>query len=160
MIPMGWGFRVTCPDCGHEWTGVETSFRFGPWSRLEYPAVGDGFRSWFCPRCYYRLYIPRSIERNVWRKWYARFLAGLDAEYAFLRDVAGKLDGALADVRYYLPLPVELEPVACPGCHQPFEESSETVPDRLVCPHCGGRGAFLDGFDSHCQMLRGEPGLT
>ena len=151
---MGWGFRVTCPDCRHEWEGTEMRYRFGPWSTLEYPAIDEGFRSWFCPRCYFRLYIPRTIERNVWRKWHAAFLAGPDAGYPFLRDVAERLDDALSAGRYYIPLQVELGPVDCPGCHQPFEESIAAVPDRLVCPHCQGRGAVLEGFESHCQMSR------
>ena len=69
-------------------------------------------------------------------------------------------NGAVAKERYCTPLPVDSEPGQCPGCHQPFEESSDTVSDRLVCPHCGGRGTFLDGFDCRCQMLRGEPGLA
>ena len=151
---MGWGFRVTCPDCRRDWEGTETRYRFGPWSRLEYPAVADGFRSWFCPRCYVRLDLPRTIERNVWRRWYATFLAGPDAEFAFLRDVAATLDAALSRGPYYTPLPVDLEPIDCPGCHQRFEESVASAPDRLVCPHCHGRGTVLDGFESHCQMPR------
>ena len=32
---MGWGLRVSCPDCRHEWEGVETTFRFGLWSTIE-----------------------------------------------------------------------------------------------------------------------------
>ena len=155
---MGWGFRITCPDCGHEWEGVETSFRFGPWFREDYPEINDGFRSWFCPRCYFRIYVPRTIERNVWRRWYADFLALAESEggYPFLGGVAEKLDEALSCGRYYIPLPVELEPVDCPECQQPFEESIVNVPDRLVCPHCGGRGAILFGPHYHCQMPRWE----
>lgn len=156
---MGWGFRVTCPDCGHEWSGVETSYRFGPSTSSEEAAAGGGFRSWFCPRCYYRVYIPRRIERNVWRKWYAAFQAGPDAEYQFLRKVAAKLDALLANGGWYVPLGVELNAVDCPGCSQPFHESHATAPDRLVCPRCQGRATVLDGFESHCQVFRCEPGL-
>jgi hypothetical protein len=153
---MGWGFRATCPDCGGEWEGVETSFRFGPWFREDYPAIDDGFRSWFCPRCYFRIYIPRTIERNVWRRWYAAFLALAESEdgYQFLRGVAARLDEVLSDGRYYIPLPVELAPGHCPECQQVFEESVVNVPDRLVCPHCGGRGAILYGPEYHCQTPR------
>jgi hypothetical protein len=104
---MGWSFCVTCPDCRHEWRGIETSFRFGPWSTLEYLSIDEGFRSWFCPRCYYLLHLPRTIERNVWRKWYAAFLAGPDAEYAFLCDIAVRLDTAVSRGRYYTPLLVQ-----------------------------------------------------
>lgn len=155
---MGWGFRVEFPDCGREWEGVETSFRFGRWSSLEYPAIDDGFRSWFCPRYYFRIYVPRTIKRNVWRRWYEAFLAGSDGGYPFLLGLAARLDKVLSDGRYDIPLPVEPEPVDCPECRQPFEESSVGVSDRLVCPHCGGRGALLDGFESHCSMVRGGPG--
>ncbi len=157
---MGWGFPVTCPDCGREWAGVETSFRFGPWSALEYPAIDDGFRSWFCPRCYFRLYIPRTIERNVWRRWYSAFLAEARNAYPFLRGVAARLDEVLSKGQYYIPLPVELEPGDCPECQQPFEESRVDVPDRLVCPHCGGQRAIFGGFESHCQMFRGGHGFS
>ena len=66
---MGWSFRVTCPDCLHEWEGIRTSCRLGRWSELDDPGIDDGFRSWFCPRCYFLLRIPRTSERNVWRKW-------------------------------------------------------------------------------------------
>jgi hypothetical protein len=48
---MGWSFRVTCPDCVHGWEGIQTSYRIGYWSELSDPAIDDGFRSWFCPRC-------------------------------------------------------------------------------------------------------------
>ncbi len=85
---MGWGFRVTCPDCLHEWEGTETTYRFGPWSALEHPAIDDAFRSWFCPRCYFLLRLPRTIERNVWRTWYSAFQKGPDADYPFLTDIA------------------------------------------------------------------------
>jgi hypothetical protein len=160
---LGWGFRATCPDCGREWEGVETSFRFGPWSRLESPGIHDGFYSWFCPRCYFRIYIPRTIERTVWRRWYAHFLAALaepEDGYPFLRGVAARLDEVLSDGRYYVPIPVELGPVDCPECQRPFEESLLNVPDRLVCPDCGGRGALLYGPEYHCQMPRDEHGFS
>lgn len=157
---MGWGFRVTCPDCCHEWEGIQTSYRFGPWSMLEHPTIDDGFRSWFCPRCYYLLYLPRSIERNVWRRWYAEFLTGPDAESPFLKETAVELNSALSVGRFYTPLAVNLEPGDCPECHQPFEEQTAAIPTRLVCPQCRGRGAVLEGFEFHCQMLRGGHGFT
>jgi hypothetical protein len=156
---MGWGFRVRCPDCSREWAGIQTSFRFGRWSSLEDPAIDDGFRSWFCPRCHFRMYTPRTIERNVWRRWYAAFLAGNNDGYPFLRAVAAKLDKALSDGKYYVALPVELKPVDCPECYQAFEESIGSVPDRLVCPHCGRRGAIRNEFESHCLVFRGGHGF-
>ncbi len=58
---MGRGFRVSCPDCRHEWEGIETSFRFGSWSTFEHPNIHDGFRAWFCPRCYW---IPQRTIRS------------------------------------------------------------------------------------------------
>jgi hypothetical protein len=157
---MGWGFRVTCPDCGREWEGVQTSYRFGPWSSLEHAAIGDDFRSWFCPRCFFRVHIPRAIERNVWRRWYAAFLAGPDAGYPFLRDLAARLDGILSEGRDDIPFPVDLEPVDCPECRQPFENSRIGTPDRLACPHCRETGTVLDEFESHCQMFRDGHGFS
>jgi DNA-directed RNA polymerase subunit RPC12/RpoP len=157
---MGLGFDVTCPDCGREWNGAETYFRFGPWSLLEYPAIDDGFRSWFCPRCNFRIYIPRTIERSVWHRWYAAFLNGPDGGDPFLRSVGAKLDEVLSDGRYYTPLPVALRPVDCPECQRPFELNGVGALDRLVCPHCGGRGALLVGPKSHCQASRDPHGLS
>ena len=86
---MGLYCPVSCPDCDREWNGLETSFRFGPWSLLEYPAIDDGFRSWFCPRCNFRIYFPRTIERSVWRRWYEAILNGPDGGDAFLGASAG-----------------------------------------------------------------------
>ena len=157
---MGWSFRVRCPDCGREWQGVQTSYRFGPRSSPEYPAIGDDYRSWFCPRCYFRVHLPRAIERKVWRRWYASFLAGPDAGYPFLRDLAARLDGRLPDGRNHSPLPLDLQPVDCPECRLPFEESYRDVPDRLVCPNCRERGASIDEFESHCQMFREGHGFS
>jgi hypothetical protein len=156
---MGWGFRVTCPDCGREWADVQTSYRIGPWSETENSATA-GSRSWFCPRCYFRLYLPRAIEQDVWRNWYEAFLVSPDAEFPFLRKVTAKLDEALSDGGNNVPLRVELEPVDCPGCQQPFEESHDGVSDRLVCPHCEARGAVLDEFESHCQMALDQHGFS
>ena len=82
---MGWCFEAMCPDCGHAWEGVQTSYRLGSRPVLERPSIGEEFQSRFCPRCYYRLYIPRSIERNVWRRWLAAFRAGPDADIAVRR---------------------------------------------------------------------------
>jgi hypothetical protein len=142
---MGWGFRVSCSDCNHEWEGIETSFRFGSWSTFEHPNIHDGFRAWFCPRCYFRLYVPPSIERIVWRRWYARFLKGCEDGSAFLRGVAAEVDVALSRGKFYVPLPVALEPPVCPDCQQAFEDSGEGVSDRSVGPCCGNRGAVLNG---------------
>ena len=149
---MGWGFRVSCPDCHHEWEGIETSFCFGSWSTFEHPNIHDGFRAWFCPRRYFRLYIPHTFQRNVWRRWYARILTDYDDGCTFLRGVAAELDVSLSLGKFYVPLPVTIEPPACPDCHEAFEESSAGVSDLSVCPCSGTRGVALDGFEYHCCM--------
>lgn len=156
---MGWGFRVTCPDCGHGWEGVETRRFLGPGSMLKRPDAAEVLRSWFCPRCYFRLILPRTIERDLWRKYYAAFLASGLAAYPFLRDVADKLDATLSADRNLIPLSEGLEPVDCPGCRQPFEESDLTGSDRLVCPNCRGRGTVLEEHNSHCSLLGDRHGF-
>jgi hypothetical protein len=150
---MGAGFHVSCPACHHKWGGVELSFQFGPRSLLESSDIDDLFRSWFCPRCYFRLYIPGTIERNMWRTWYSRILAGVDGQYTFLREVAASIDVQLSHGRFYTPLAVEVELPDCPECGQPFEECRPEVPDKLVCPSCGSREAELSSYDSLGQML-------
>ena len=149
---MGIGYLVKCPDCGREWDGSEKWFLFGPWSRLEYPVIDDGFRSWFCSRCNFRVYIPRTIERTIWRRWYAVFLDAPASESPLLRGIAVKLDEALSGGRYYTPLPVALEPVDCPGCQGPFEVDGVGTLDQLVCPDCGRREAIVVGSESDWQM--------
>src|SRR2546423_616514 len=117
-ILMGWGFRVTCPDCRYEWEGIETMYLLGPWSMVRDPAITHVLRAWFCPRCYSHLYVPRCLERDIWKGWYAAFLAGPGAVYPFLRNVAERLDDALSAGRNS----TELEAVDCPRCRQPLEE--------------------------------------
>ena len=157
---MGWGFRVTCPDCRHEWEGVETHCLLGPSSLLRGPDPAGAVRSWFCPRCYFRLVIPRVIGREAWATWYEAFLAG-PAAYPFLRDVARRLDEALAAGGDSL----RLAPVDCPECRRPFEETGTAGSDPLarhplVCPRCRGRGAVIGRHDFHCSLLGDRHGFS
>jgi hypothetical protein len=157
---MGWIFRANCPDCRHEWEGACTSYCVGRWSEQAESSIDDSFRSWFCPRCFFLLHIPRAIERNVWQKWRKTFLGAPDAQSKFLTDVVAKVDRLLANGRFYAPLPVDLEPVDCPECHQPFQERTPGSADRVVCPQCQGVKAVLADFHSHCQMPHDEHGFS
>jgi hypothetical protein len=156
---MGWIFRANCPDCRHEWEGACTSYRVGRWSEAE-SSIDEAFRSWLCPRCYLVLHIPRAIERNVWQKWRKTFLGAPDAKSKFLTNVVAKVDSSLANGRFYAPLPVDLKPVDCPECHQPFRERTPGTADRVVCPQCKGAEAVLADFHSHCQMPSDEHGFS
>jgi len=159
ILVMGWGFEAVCPDCRHRWEGVETSFHLGHQGMSAASGPGEPDRSLFCPRCFHRLYIPRAIEKSVWRRWIEAFRAGPFTGSSFLGDLIARIDEALSTVPYYVPQHLELGPIDCPDCGQAFEESSEGTLDRLVCPKCQGRGAILNGYNSHCSMLVGEDGF-
>ncbi len=148
---MGWGFRVTCPDCHHEWEGIEISARLGPWLIGKASISQPPSREWFCPRCYLRLYLPREIDRSAWRRWHEEFLASVSPPCPFLREVAAKLDAYIDHARLDTPILIDVYPGDCPVCLQPFELSGQAE-DSLVCPQCHGRTAVLDGFHSHCSM--------
>jgi len=145
---VAWGFRVSCSDCGHEWEGLEVTFRIGPWSALE---PGNA-QSRFCPRCYYRLRLPRTVERSNWQRWYKEFLASSEAQVSFFRQIADLLDASLAAAAWYVPVAVQLGAVNCPKCSLPMEDGSDSG-DRLVCPRCGSRSAVLSEYESHVSLF-------
>jgi DNA-directed RNA polymerase subunit RPC12/RpoP len=145
---VAWGFRIACPDCRHTWEGIVVTSEIGLWSALE----PDNHQSLFCPRCYYRLYLPRTIDRASWRKWYKDFLNSKRAQLPFFRQIAEFLDAYLSAAAWHAPVTVQLGTVKCPDCSLPMEESLESG-DRLVCPRCGNRSAVLSEYESHIQLF-------
>ena len=144
---MAWGFRIACPDCRHEWEGIEVAFLMGPLSTSE----PGNTQSRFCPRCYYRLLLPRTIDRASWRRWYKDFLTSDVAQVPFFRQIAGLLDASLSAAAWYSPVVVHLGAVNCPRCSLPMEDGSESG-DRLDCPRCGSRSAVLSEYESHVSL--------
>jgi hypothetical protein len=124
---------------------------------VEASNFSDNFRSWSCPQCYRRLHVRRAIDRNSWRKWYAKFSA--ESRFPYLKEVAGRIDALVARGPMYLPVSIDVNPGNCPGCVQPFEESGSEA-DRLECPQCHGRSTVLVGFDCHCSTFWDEYGFS
>lgn len=130
---VAWGFRITCPDCRCEWEGIEVTFRIGPWPVLE----PSNTQSRFCPRCYYRLFLPRVIDRAAWRLWYKKFLASDEAQVTFVRQIA-----------------VQLGVINCPGCSLPMADGC-ACGDHLICPRCGSLSAVRTGYERHVSLADG-----
>jgi hypothetical protein len=149
---VGWGFRVRCPDCDHEWAGVQCSCWIGP-------TEAQNAASLFCPRCYLVLYFPKVIERSRWKDWYDKFTAELEGDSPFLRTVTAQVNDSLASAAWYTPTRVRLGDIACPSCRLPMEPGCDAEA-RLVCPECGSRSTVLTEFESHVCMFKSVDGFS
>ena len=152
---MAWGFEAECRDCGYCWEGVQASLRIGPWSwHVLSPANS---RSLFCPRCYNRLYYPKSIERSAWHRWYDQLLQS-EPESVWLLPVLARVNASFESAGWYTPRPIELGEVACPGCSALMVESNGER-DPLICPACGSTEPVLSASTSHLSLAFAEHGF-
>src|SRR5260370_440591 len=150
---MAMGFRVRCPDCGHEFSGALARCRVGPGSPLVEP---HNRAELFCPRCYLELEFPKVIERKVWKPWYDEFAAKLKGEARFLRTVTDQINACLASAGWYTSTEIRLTGIACPNCQKPMAPSCDAG-NRLACPRCGGRSTVLTEAESFISGLQGTP---
>jgi hypothetical protein len=150
---MAWGFEATCEDCGHTWGGVEARCRIGPDSALS----AANTRNVFCPRCYLRLYFPKTVDRPTGQAWFYAFPASSQAQSKFLRGVAARVRAALAGGSERVSVASALEGLQCPQCRGPMEPGSDTG-ERLVCPHCGRHSGVVSDYDSHLQLFADPEG--
>lgn len=157
---MAWGFEADCRDCGHHWEGIQASVRIGLWSWYG-PPLEDRL-SLFCPRCYYRLYYPKSVERAMWRQWYEGFLASgppSKIDSGWLASVLERVNASFTSARWYVPKAIDLGEVLCPGCNLAMVPGADDG-DRLICPQCDSNRPVLTGFSSHVNLAIGEDGFV
>lgn len=147
---MAWGFEGDCPDCGHHWEGIETTLSVGPMWQI----AGDT-QKMFCRRCYYLLYLPRSVERYAWRQWYERFLAESPYRGQWLLDLLANIDASLSSTRWYTAHVISPGALRCPRCEDEMAPRS----DHLKCPACGSFAPILAKLTSHVSMAFDENGF-
>lgn len=157
---MGWGFEADCPDCEYHWDGVETNMRIGPWSW--YGASLENGRSMFCPHCYRRLSYPRTLDRAAWKQWYELQLRDFNEKTAcpvWLLRALERFDELFPKDRWYVPVPIDLGDVNCPGCNRQMV-ISDTGGQSVTCPQCESCRPRLTGFESHENLLPDEYGFA
>jgi len=145
---MAGGFKVACPECGHEWAGVQSSCHIGPLFAME-----EGNRQeLFCPRCVIVAYFPRRIDRKTWQKWHDGLKAA-KGSYHFTRAISARIDSQLASAEWYVPVTIELGKIKCPLCANAMETLTSGETWRLVCPRCMGQKTLLTEFDSLIRIV-------
>lgn len=149
---MGWSFEASCEDCGHLWEGCTASFHIGPgkWAWL-----ADEGQSLFCPGCYYRLYLPRLLDRATWQRWYSGYLA--DSPPEWLSELLSHIDAGMAPFGMYTPQLVDPGPVNCPGCGKLMVSSKEH--DHIYCPKCGSLRPVISAYTGHVCLFRSDDGF-
>jgi hypothetical protein len=127
---MAWGFNAVCPDCGHNWEGIETSMRFGP-----HLYGTENCQTLFCPHCSMRVHLPRVLDRKSWRHWYERFLPGSQYRTEWVLSLLAHIDAGFTSCGWYTPLPVDPGMVSCCSCQSPMVPCAPGE-DYVGCPLC------------------------
>lgn len=153
---MAGGFGADCPDCGHHWEGIEASFRIGLGSVM---FQGETECNLFCPRCYYRLYYPRQMERKAWKRWYERFIQEFPFRSGWLVSLLTRIDASFESAGWYQLRPFDPGEVTCPGCSVPMIHGAISG-DRLICPRCGSNAPVLTGLATFVELGLDETGFT
>jgi len=123
-------FRGRCDSCGHEWEAIAVDYWLGPLST----AADRPEQRRFCRRCFIHLTFPRAVERASWARGEGRLRASADDP--FLSGLLERIAALLIDAPHDRPVPLVIDPVACPGCG---DEMAEGDIDRtpFFCPGCG-----------------------
>lgn len=169
--------RGHCLDCGHDWDGLQWRIACGPVD-IRKP---ESSRSYFCPRCFIDLCVPRWLTRSSWLRWISenasemtRAPLQLDAcelgvwidsralqvisRSPFLFQACERVSGILAATRLsYVPVPIDIGMMTCPGCDHSMEigclESSFSV-----CPQCSSQSArSIGGLCSEGLLVNYSP---
>jgi hypothetical protein len=169
--------RGHCLDCGHDWDGLQWWIACGPVDIQE----PESYRSYYCPRCFIDLCVPRRLTRSSWLRWIAenawemtrtplqlgacelgvwidsRALQVISRS-PLLFQACEKVSGILAESRSsYVPVPVDVGTMTCPDCDNPMEvgclESSLSV-----CPQCNSQSArSIGGLYSESLLVNYSP---
>lgn len=141
---MPWEFQGRCSDCGHEWDGIESYYQAGDID-LQNP---ETYRSYFCPKCCNHLSVPRLIDGNSWRRWFAAHGADM-RNSALLKFTCARISAILSGSRtIYAPTAIDIEPLSCTYCNERMAPGSIDK-SPIVCPNCGSRTARSLGSHVH-----------
>jgi len=169
--------RGHCLDCGHDWDGLQWWIACGPVDILK----PESYRSYFCPRCFVDLCVPRRVTRSAWLRWISENASEMTrsplrlgccelgvwidsqalqviSRSPLLFQACERVSGNLVGTRSsYVPVPIDIGMMTCPGCDNPMEtgclESSLSV-----CPQCKSQaGRSIGGPGSEHILVNYSP---
>jgi Zn finger protein HypA/HybF involved in hydrogenase expression len=140
-------FQAHCPDCQHQWEGIEVSYRIGPGTDIE----KNNIQELFCPGCYARVLFPRTVERKSWQRWHERFQSTKEQRSKLLTYIAAQVDAALASARWFAPTDLQIVSVECPECKLQLEAGSQTA-NHLICPRCRSQAPLLAEYEGFIEV--------
>ena len=145
---MPWEFHARCPDCHHDWCGLESFTWLVDGLPLSSPAV-----TYACPQCYLHLRIPTDFDRVSFLHWVRGHQETIQSSRLIAQVTALILERC--DKSHYLfDYADALEHLICPDCDRKLHKGHfDTC--SLVCPPCKSeRAQVYESGAVHVSTMR------